>query len=50
MVRVTVIAATGDGQWVGATTISKFVPEGEQPKKEDEQEFTETRVKGKERA
>ncbi len=42
MVRVTVIAAAKDGQWVGATTISKFVPEGTQQKKEDEQEFTET--------
>ncbi len=26
MVRITIIAATPDGQWVGATTISKFVP------------------------
>lgn len=49
MVRVTVIAAARDGQWVGATTISKFVPEGTQQKKEDEQEFTETRAGGKER-
>jgi ketosteroid isomerase-like protein len=50
MVRVTVIAAAGDGQWVGATTISKFVPQGAQKKKDDEQEFTETLTRGKGRA
>jgi hypothetical protein len=45
MVRITVIAASSEGQWVGATTISKFVPgaprqKQEQEDEEDEQEIT----------
>lgn len=40
MVRVTIIAVSSDGQWIGATTISKFVPGETQKKKtDDEQEF-----------
>ncbi len=48
MVRVTVIAAAADGHWVGATTVSKFVPEGAQSQKEEEQELTGAMTKGKE--
>lgn len=36
MVRITVIAATPEGQWIGATTISKFVPDGKKKNKEEE--------------
>jgi ketosteroid isomerase-like protein len=52
MVRVTVIAAAADGHWIGATTISKFVPAGERKEKmdEDEQELTEARPWNKGRA
>lgn len=40
MVRITIIAVASDGQWVGATTISKFVPGATQKKKtDDEQEL-----------
>lgn len=43
MVRITIIAAAPDGQWVGATTISKFVPSATPPKTpedaEEEQEL-----------
>lgn len=40
MVRITIIAVSSDGQWIGATTISKFVPGEIQKKKTDnEQEF-----------
>lgn len=40
MVRITIITVSSDGEWIGATTISKFVPGITQQKKtEDEQEF-----------
>ncbi|MGE0680311.1 MAG: hypothetical protein AB7P69_05310, partial [Candidatus Binatia bacterium] len=40
MVRLTVIAANPEGQWIGATTVSKFVPgvsQQEQGKEEDQE-------------
>jgi len=39
MVRITVIAADTDGKWVGATTVSKFVPGLPRKKKEAPQEM-----------
>lgn len=39
MVRITVIAADSEGNWVGATTISKFVPGATRKKQDDEQEL-----------
>ena len=40
MVRITVIAASLDGQWIGATTVSKFVPGTQKQDKGEEQELT----------
>jgi hypothetical protein len=39
MVRITVIAATSEGEWVGATTVSKFVPGAPRKTKDDEPEL-----------
>lgn len=39
MVRITVIAADTDGKWIGATTVSKFVPGLLRKKKEAPQEM-----------
>jgi len=39
MVRITVIAASVDGQWIGATTVSKFVPGEQQQEQDEEQEL-----------
>lgn len=38
MVRITVIAATVEGQWIGATTVSKFVPGALTQKQEQAEE------------
>jgi hypothetical protein len=37
MVRITVIAANSEGQWIGATTVSKFVPGAPTQKQEKEE-------------
>lgn len=39
MVRITVITADADGKWIGATTVSKFVPGHQRKKKEPRQEM-----------
>jgi hypothetical protein len=51
MVRITVIAANQDGQWVGATTISRFVLGTRRKKKEaeEDQELTANPTGGRER-
>jgi hypothetical protein len=38
MVRITVIAANSEGQWIGATTVSKFVPRALAQKQEKAEE------------
>lgn len=38
MVRITVLAVTSEGQWIGATTISKFVPGAPTRKQEKAEE------------
>jgi ketosteroid isomerase-like protein len=39
MVRITVIAADADGKWIGATTVSKFVPGLQRKNKEAQREM-----------
>ena len=38
MLRITVIAEDPTGAWIGATTVSKFIPHGQRQKPEEEQD------------